>query len=430
MHFRLTFKPANLTKAANQYREWLDILYKHDWPLCFGRPQQESNKNKYESSDPTTRADPTTATTINPAVIIASDPTALISSSSSSTSVTNNISSSSSSSLALNTSVNEGIITADLSENIKPTNCESSSSTSTDNTSMLPTPPTSNSPSFDQIFSDEKNQEETKEEEEEKIVEKTKEEKENQVDEFIPFKPHQTEFDHFMALRQQERERLNTISFDEYDKENLYFDQSILPSPTYSLINYFNNDNSNTDDYNDQQQQHQYLNGSNISICDTIQWKILGDNYYLTSSDTPNIPTSWRDIVRVEHTATSKGDTYCVYTNRRLPINIPIGFYFGVPVSEEEFDLFKEDNGQALAYSIMYGKTILDPTDDYGQLFTNPDEELSKVYCPFNFIREADTPEKANILLLKGRIHNQVICWTKRELKKDEELLTWVEYSH
>lgn len=295
---------------------------------------------------------------------------------------------------------------------------------------MLPTPPTSNSPSFDQIFSDEKNQEETKEEEEEKIVEKTKEEKENQVDEFIPFKPHQTEFDHFMALRQQERERLNTISFDEYDKENLYFDQSILPSPTYSLINYFNNDNSNTDDYNDQQQQHQYLNGSNISICDTIQWKILGDNYYLTSSDTPNIPTSWRDIVRVEHTATSKGDTYCVYTNRRLPINIPIGFYFGVPVSEEEFDLFKEDNGQALAYSIMYGKTILDPTDDYGQLFTNPDEELSKVYCPFNFIREADTPEKANILLLKGRIHNQVICWTKRELKKDEELLTWVEYSH
>ncbi|CAO3622823.1 unnamed protein product [Cunninghamella blakesleeana] len=440
MHFRLTFKPANLKKAANQYREWLDILYKRDWPLCFGKPQQDFNKNKSGSSDSTSEADEEKSTSesnlvITPKAITttttASESLALITSesselpslisqpSSSMNEINNKLLPSSSSSLTLNTSVNEGIISTDLSENTKQTSYESPSAP-TDNTSMLPTPPTSNSPSFDQSFNDEKNQEVD--------IEKENKEKGYLTDEFIPFKPHETEFDHFMALRQQERERLNSIAFDEYDKENQYFDTSMLPSPTYSLINYFNDYNNNTDDYNDQQQH--YLNGTNISICDTIQWTILGDDYYLTSSDTPDIPKSWRDIVRVEHTASSKGDTYCVYTNRRLPMNIPIGFYFGAAISEEEFGLFKEDNGQALAYSIMYGNTILDPTDDYGKLFTNPDEESSKIYCPFNFIREADTPEKANILLLKGRIHNQVICWTKREIRKDEELLTWVEYSH
>ncbi|CAO3612627.1 unnamed protein product [Cunninghamella echinulata] len=417
MHFRLTFKPANFMKASKQYREWLDILYKHDWPLCFGRPQQDTNENNDSKSlnSPSTPHPTATVTATAP---------------SSSSSPPNEINNTS-----ITTATTASSLISSISEkNTKSTytkipSCESTSSTATDDTSLLPTPPISNSPSFDQDFSENKNQ-----------VEISVDEDEDQDEGIISFKSHPTEFDYFMALRQQERERLTMNSADEYNKENQIVDQSMLPSPTYHypfnnsyyLHGEFNQNkkNTNEEEDNDQQQQQQ-LNGSNISICDTISWKIVGDSYYLTSSDTPVIPTSWRDIVRVEQKYTIKGDTYyTVYANCRLPCNIPIGFYFGVPVSEEEFDLFKEDNGQALSTSVMYGKTILDPTDDYGQLFMDPNQEQTKVYCPFNFIREADTPERSNISLLKGRIHNQVICWTQREIAKDEELLTWLEYNH
>ncbi|KAI9303914.1 hypothetical protein BJ944DRAFT_241020 [Cunninghamella echinulata] len=415
MHFRLTFKPANFMKASKLYREWLEILYKHDWPLCFGKPQKDTNENndsKSLNSPPTPH--PTTTT------VAQSSP------SSSSPNEKNNTSLTTKASLPLIPSINEK--NTKSTDTIIPS-CGSTSSTAIDDISLLPTPPISNSPSFDQDFSDNKNQA--------KIV---PEEGEDQDEDNVSFRSHPTEFDYFMALRQQERERLTMNSADEYNKENQIVDQSMLPSPThhypfnngYNIHDEFNQNKKNVEEVKDNDlQQQQQLNGSNISICDTISWKIVGDSYYLKSSDTPIIPTSWRDIVRVEHKYTTKGDTYyTVYANRRLPCNIPIGFYFGVPVSEEEFDLFKEDNGQALSTSVMYGKTILDPTDDYGQLFTDPNQEQTKVYCPFNFIREADTPEHSNISLLKGRIQNQVICWTQREIAKDEELLTWLEYNH
>ena len=133
--------------------------------------------------------------------------------------------------------------------------------------------------------------------------------------------------------------------------------------------------------------------------------------------DLTNVPKTWRDFIDV--VAVDVGQHKLVAT-RSIPNNTPLGFYFGVPMTTDEFDSLKEDVGNAEAYSVKYkGKTVLDPTDDEGQLY---DKDV--IYCPFHYMRKSSSVSQgANTYLLDGPVLNQIICWTRRDIDEGEELV-------
>ncbi|KAJ2453142.1 hypothetical protein GGF42_003875 [Coemansia sp. RSA 2424] len=133
---------------------------------------------------------------------------------------------------------------------------------------------------------------------------------------------------------------------------------------------------------------------------------------------TNKIPTCWRDIVEVKpSTIPNAGNGLFAVCD--LPGGIPLGFYFGVPMTEDEFDSLKEKVGLASHYSIMYRKTVLDATDKDGMPYTDPDGPL---YCPFHFMNEDREGQRYNITFLEGVKVNQIICLTSRAIKCGEEL--------
>ncbi|KAH8556147.1 hypothetical protein BGW37DRAFT_418045 [Umbelopsis sp. PMI_123] len=140
----------------------------------------------------------------------------------------------------------------------------------------------------------------------------------------------------------------------------------------------------------------------------------------LNDLDLSNVPRCWQDIVEVKpSTIPNSGNG--LFAARDLPHNTPLGFYFGVPMTEDEFDSLKDSVGMASQYSIMYRKTVLDATDADGMPYTDPEGEM---YCPFHFMNENEE-KNSNITFLEGALVNQVICWTKRDIKKGEELFVW-----
>ncbi|KAI9321597.1 hypothetical protein BX666DRAFT_1849918 [Dichotomocladium elegans] len=140
----------------------------------------------------------------------------------------------------------------------------------------------------------------------------------------------------------------------------------------------------------------------------------------LDDLDLSDVPKKWMDIVRVDESSIP-GAGKGLFAVRKLPFNTPIGFYFGVPMTEDEYDSLKDGVGRASEYSIMYRRTVLDATDDAGQPFTDPE---GPVYCPFHFMNET-SEKQANILFIEGAVVNQVILWTKRDIQPGEELLVW-----
>lgn len=141
----------------------------------------------------------------------------------------------------------------------------------------------------------------------------------------------------------------------------------------------------------------------------------------LDQLDLTNIPESWHDIVEVKPSLIPFGGNG-LFAKRKLPYNTPIGFYFGVPMTEDEFDSLKDRVGRSSEYSIMYRRTVLDATDDSGQPITDPNNPR---YCPFHFMNETSSQKTASIAFVEGAIVNQIICWTKKEIEKGEELLVW-----
>ncbi|KAG2188694.1 hypothetical protein INT44_003833, partial [Umbelopsis vinacea] len=140
----------------------------------------------------------------------------------------------------------------------------------------------------------------------------------------------------------------------------------------------------------------------------------------LSDLDLSNVPKCWQDIVEVKpSTVPNSGNG--LFAARDLPHNTPLGFYFGVPMTEDEFDSLKDNVGMASQYSIMYRKTVLDATDADGMPYTDPEGEM---YCPFHFMNENEE-KNSNITFLEGALVNQVICWTKRDIKEGEELFVW-----
>ncbi|KAJ1966125.1 hypothetical protein GGI12_000274 [Dipsacomyces acuminosporus] len=151
-----------------------------------------------------------------------------------------------------------------------------------------------------------------------------------------------------------------------------------------------------------------------------------------TSADTTatDVPKSWRDIVTVQKSRIPNAGNG-LFAVHDLPAGTPLGFYFGVPMTEDEFDSLKDNVGVASHYSIMYRKTVLDATDENGAPYSDPN---GRVYCPFHFMNE-DTDEKnCNIAFLEGAAVNQVICLASRNIKVGEELLVFygdeVDRSH
>ncbi|KAI8993692.1 hypothetical protein BDB01DRAFT_903165 [Pilobolus umbonatus] len=132
--------------------------------------------------------------------------------------------------------------------------------------------------------------------------------------------------------------------------------------------------------------------------------------------DTTHVPKSWRDILSLRDG---------IVATRRLPKNAPLGFYFGVPMTEDEFDSLKDGVGYASEYSIMYQKMVLDPTDTDGSLYYINGEPL----CPFHLLHETSDFSKANIILYESHISNQIICCTKRVVECGEELLLYSNVS-
>ncbi|KAI8061360.1 hypothetical protein BDF21DRAFT_497279 [Thamnidium elegans] len=152
----------------------------------------------------------------------------------------------------------------------------------------------------------------------------------------------------------------------------------------------------------------------------------------LILQDTDLIPKKWQDIVLLKKSTVSVNDNYCYYNNnnyyglfanRNLPNNTPLGFYFGVPMTEDEFDSMKDGIGQASDYSYMYRKTVIDPTDENGRVYYYNGGPL----CPFHYIKETSILEKVNVVFYEGDHINQIVCWTKKDILPGEELFSYYQ---
>ncbi|KAG0365955.1 hypothetical protein BGZ54_006003, partial [Gamsiella multidivaricata] len=140
--------------------------------------------------------------------------------------------------------------------------------------------------------------------------------------------------------------------------------------------------------------------------------------FRLEDLDLQNVPTCLEDIVRVDVSMIPNAGNG-LFAKTDLPAGTPLGFYFGVPLTENEFDSLKDGVGLASQYSVMYRRTVLDATDDDGQPYTDPN---GPVYCPFHFMNE--DPD-GNVSFITGSVVNQVICTTNRDIKAGEELLVF-----
>ncbi|KAF9133780.1 hypothetical protein BGW39_008957 [Mortierella sp. 14UC] len=142
------------------------------------------------------------------------------------------------------------------------------------------------------------------------------------------------------------------------------------------------------------------------------------DEYRLEDLDLSSVPTSLSDVVRVG-VSTIPNSGNGLFANVDLPASTPLGFYFGVPMTENEFDSLKDGVGVASHYSIMYRRTVLDATDEKGMPYSDPNGRL---YCPFHFMNE---DPNGNISFITGSVVNQVICTTNRDVKAGEELFVF-----
>ncbi|KAI8602545.1 hypothetical protein EDD21DRAFT_284800, partial [Dissophora ornata] len=146
--------------------------------------------------------------------------------------------------------------------------------------------------------------------------------------------------------------------------------------------------------------------------------KAMTRGYRLQDLNLDNVPTCLADIVRVDiSTVPNAGNG--LFAKIDLPAGTPLGFYFGVPMTENEFDSLKDGVGMASQYSVMYRRTVLDATDEKGQPYTEPNGPM---YCPFHFMNE--DPD-GNVSFITGSIVNQVICTTNRDVKAGEELFVF-----
>lgn len=132
----------------------------------------------------------------------------------------------------------------------------------------------------------------------------------------------------------------------------------------------------------------------------------------------PPPPKSLSDLLEVKTSSMENAGNGC-FAKRYIPLHTLIGFYFGVPMSEDEFDLLKENVGIASQYTIRYKRTVLDATDDQGQPFAPNNPHF---FCPMHFINES--VHQVNVVFTEGPIVNQIWAVTIRDIEEGEELFT------
>ncbi|KAF9090446.1 hypothetical protein BGX29_011481 [Mortierella sp. GBA35] len=138
----------------------------------------------------------------------------------------------------------------------------------------------------------------------------------------------------------------------------------------------------------------------------------------LEDLDLSRVPSSLAEIVEVKESRIPHAGNG-LFAKIDLPAGTPLGFYFGVPMTENEFDSLKEGVGAASQYSIMYRRTVLDATDEQGQPFRDPQGEL---FCPFHCLNE---DVDGNVSFITGSVVNQVICTTNRPVRAGDELVVF-----
>ncbi|KAF9930628.1 hypothetical protein FBU30_000254 [Linnemannia zychae] len=146
--------------------------------------------------------------------------------------------------------------------------------------------------------------------------------------------------------------------------------------------------------------------------------------------DLSHVPSSLAEIVEVKESKiphAGKG----LFAKVDLPAGTPLGFYFGVPMTENEFDSLKEGVGAASQYAIMYRRSVLDATDEQGQPFkqglslgsSQPhvagQVQGEELLCPFHYLNE---DLDGNVSFITGNAVNQVICTTNRLVHAGDEL--------
>ncbi|KAK9766730.1 hypothetical protein K7432_003999 [Basidiobolus ranarum] len=132
-----------------------------------------------------------------------------------------------------------------------------------------------------------------------------------------------------------------------------------------------------------------------------------------------NCPTRLDEIIEVRDSSIPNAGRG-LWAVRFIPAWTPLGFYFGVPMTEDEFDSLKDGVGLASHYSIMYRRTVLDATDEKGMPFTDPN---GPIWCPYHFMNE--DVRRGNVAFLEGYIVNQIICMTTRDVEVGEELFAY-----
>ncbi|KAF9128758.1 hypothetical protein BGW39_004783 [Mortierella sp. 14UC] len=159
----------------------------------------------------------------------------------------------------------------------------------------------------------------------------------------------------------------------------------------------------------------------------------------LEDLDLSRVPSSLAEVVEVKESLLPHAGRG-LFAKTDIPAGTPLGFYFGVPMTENEFDSLKEGVGAASQYSIMYRKTVLDATDEQGQPFKQELQGVSsngqgegqvvvegqvkgeELLCPFHFLNE---DKDGNVSFITGSQVNQVICTTNRAIRAGDELLVF-----
>ncbi|KXS20624.1 hypothetical protein M427DRAFT_66573 [Gonapodya prolifera JEL478] len=137
-------------------------------------------------------------------------------------------------------------------------------------------------------------------------------------------------------------------------------------------------------------------------------------------SEKEPVPRSLEELLDVRPSSISDAGNG-VYARRSIPKYTYLGFYFGVPMMEDEYDARKEHMLLSNMYTIRYGHIVLDATDPEGLPFTKPGEPG---YCCLHFINEDKT--RVNVEYIMGAKVNQIIVRTCRDIQKGEEL--FVDY--
>ncbi|KAI8048081.1 hypothetical protein BDF22DRAFT_747043 [Syncephalis plumigaleata] len=205
-------------------------------------------------------------------------------------------------------------------------------------------------------------------------------------------------------------------------------DQSLVDDSTNQLVTH---DEMEVDPLTTSTTDQPVNSNSNISIApstdtatnDASTGSVADIKITLDDIELSDHPSQLSDVVYVaESTIPNAGRG--LFAARHLPPWTPIGFYFGVPMTEDEFDMMKDGVGLSSHYSIMYRRTVLDATDDQGQPWTDADALANGgMYCPFHFMNE--DVMRGNVAFLEGSEVNQVICMTTKPILKDEELFAY-----